>query len=111
MVRYLTTALGPAHPSMGMRNQRELRTLAEALDALLAGDVGRAADFMMQRFKAVELAATDAAGWAAASHLEIIPEARASASTMQEREAAARALMREDRLAKVIGHKGGGRGR
>ena len=106
MVRYLTTALSPAHPSMGVRNQRELRTLAEALDALIGGDLGRAADLLMQRFKAVELAATDAGGWAAASHLELIPEVNASSSTLSEREAAARALVRQDKLQKAIGGRG-----
>jgi len=110
MVRYLTTALTPAHPSLGMRNQRELRTLAEALDALLAGNVAQAADFLMQRFKAVELAATDTAGWAAASHLEIIPDTRASASSISEREHAARALLRADKLARAIGGSRGGKG-
>ena len=108
MVRYLTTALNPSHPGMGVRNQRELRTLAEAMDALLAGNIGKAADFLMQRFKAVELAATDTAGWHAASHLELIPEMRASASSIHVRELAAKALLRQDRLERAITSRGGG---
>ena len=40
---YLTTALAPGlaseGKSLGVRNEREMRTLPEALDALLVGDI------------------------------------------------------------------------
>ena len=41
VVQYLTTVLHGAHSqaSMSLRNSRELRTIAECLDALLAGDL------------------------------------------------------------------------
>ena len=88
-------------------HQRELRTLAESLDALLGGNLGRAADLLMQRFKAVELACTDEGGWAAASHLELIPDAKASSSSFREREHAARSLIKEDKLRRALQHRGG----
>ena len=75
---YLTTALAPsAGASLSLRAERELRTLAEALDLLLAGDLSRVGDILMQRFRAVEMAATDGR-WDLAQHLELIPKAGVS---------------------------------
>ena len=59
--RYLTTVLLPRRPEsiMGMRNARELRTLAVSLDALMLGDLGMVGDCLVQRWKAVEAAVGD----------------------------------------------------
>ena len=49
-----------------------MRTLAEGLDAMLAGDLGRAGDILMQRFRACEVNVLDGE-WTLAKHLELIP--------------------------------------
>ena len=74
---YLTTALNPSlavqGKPLGLRNERELRTLAEALDALLRGDLPVIGDILLQRFRAVELNAIEG-DWKLAHHLELIPQ-------------------------------------
>ena len=76
VTNYLTVGLGPSAASLGkplgLRNEREMRTLAESLDALLAGDLGRAGDILMQRFRACEVNLLDG-DWNLAKHLELIP--------------------------------------
>ena len=42
--------------AVGLRTSREMRTIAEAVDALVEGDVLRAGDLLIQRFKALETA-------------------------------------------------------
>jgi len=49
-----------------------MRTLAEGLDALLAGDLGRAGDILMQRFRACEVNLLEG-DWNLAKHLELTP--------------------------------------
>ena len=71
-----------------MRNVRELRTLAQSLDALLAGNLLLAADTLMQRFKSVELASIDQ-NWSVAQHLELTPALAVAAVNDGERGAAA----------------------
>ena len=73
--------------SHNMRNERELRTLGAALDMLSKGQIYAAGDYLMQRLKAVEMAVSDG-HWRTATHVELLPSAVASASTVQEREAA-----------------------
>jgi len=72
----LTVGLGPSAASLGkplgLRREREMRTLAESLDALLAGDLGRAGDMLMQRFRACEVNLFDG-DWNLAKHPELIP--------------------------------------
>ena len=83
---YLTTALQPSSGSaITLPRERELRTLAEALDLLLQGDLSKVGDVLMQRFRAVELAAQDGR-WDLAQHLELIPQAGVSSVPMQMRE-------------------------
>ena len=54
---YLTSVLLPTLGEKGsLRNVRELRTLAEALDALVKGDLEGLGDLLAQRFKALEMA-------------------------------------------------------
>jgi len=74
---YLTTALIPganvAGQYMGKGTQRELRTLSEAMDAIIRGEKARAGDILMQRFRAIEMAVADG-NWSLAQHLELIPD-------------------------------------
>ena len=57
---YLTSVLLPSlTEKAGLRNSRELQTLALALDLLIGGDLTRLGDLLAQRFKAV---ACDAGG-------------------------------------------------
>jgi len=61
VVRYLTTVATAARSQpLGIRNERELRTLAEGLDCLMEGKLAELGDLLMQRYKAVETAAGDA---------------------------------------------------
>jgi len=86
---YVSTVLMPAAaPNMSQRNERELRTLALSIDLLVRGDSARAADILMQRFKAVETASMDG-NWAIAKHLELLPPTAVTAVPVQERESAA----------------------
>eukprot|EP00974_Lingulodinium_polyedra_P075281 7294911-Lingulodinium_polyedra.AAC.1 len=75
VVEYLTTVLEKGEKDLGLRNSRELRSLAQAIDAIIRGDLAFAADTLVQRFKAVETAALEG-GWALAQHLELIPTQR-----------------------------------
>ena len=108
VVEYLTNLLerGDAK-GLGLRNSRELRTLAQALDALLAGNTALAADTLMQRFRAVEMAAQETA-WAVAQHMELIPLATVSSVSDADQNAAAKAELKE---AKLRQHLHGGKGR
>jgi hypothetical protein len=98
--RYLTTVLSQSRSgsaALGVRSQRELRTLAEASDALASGELGKCGDLLMQRFKAVE-EATDAGGWEVARHLELIPEQKVSIVSDQEREMASSKEVKRSKL-------------
>ncbi len=88
---YLTSVLLPTQAGrLGRRGERELRTLAMAIDYLVSGEVAQAADLLMQRFKAVELAAVSDAGWQVAQHLELIPSSEVTATGEDELRSAAR---------------------
>lgn len=102
MVRYFTTVVNQTGNNVGLRNARELRTLAEALDLLMVGKVAEAGDLLMQRFKAVELASQEG-NWKVAQHLELIPETGVSTSSFKERRAAAKLEMEDYRLRKALG--------
>ena len=93
--------LGSQTSPVGLRNSRELRTLAEIIDALVQGDLNRVGDLAMQRFKAVEQASQDGR-WEVARHLEVIPPQDLGSSTMAEREAATRAEARRLKLANAL---------
>ena len=78
---YLTNALIPgasaANQYMGRGTLRELRTLSEAMDAVIRGETAHAGDIMMQRFRALEMSISDG-HWSLAQHLELIPETTVS---------------------------------
>jgi len=107
VVRYLTTMSAAArHTGVGLRNERELRTLAESIDALLEGDLCKAGDILMMRFKAVEFAATES-DWSAAKFLEVIPEGTVTSLTPEEREAIAHRKAKEAKLQKLLREQAG----
>ena len=93
---YLTNVLLPSRPpGMNLCNERELRTLAEVLDHILRGDLLRAANIAIQRFKAVEAASSSEGSWEIAQRLELIPPTAISTTSVAEREAAMKAELRE----------------
>ena len=73
MTRVLIPQLGSRLP---LRAERELRTLAEAIDGVVAGQVQQVLDMLAQRFRAVETSCTEEGGWSLARHLEVLPSAR-----------------------------------
>ena len=100
VTQYLTTvALALQGRELGLRSERELRTLSEALDHLLLGNLDACGDILMQRFKAVELAGI--AGWAVASRMELIAQRSVSAFPSEEREAALTREGEEKKLRKL----------
>ena len=58
VLQYVNSVFHGAHPqsSMSLRDSRELRTIAECIDALLAGDLPHLGDLLKQRLKAVQTA-------------------------------------------------------
>ena len=74
VVHYLDSVFHGAHPqsSTSLRNSRELRTIAECIDALLAGYLPHLGDLLIQRLKAVQTAVVEG-NWNLAQHLELIP--------------------------------------
>jgi hypothetical protein len=89
-----------------------LRTLAEAMDALVTGEVAAAGDLLMSRFRAVETSLN--AGWNVAQHMEMIPANAVSSASHTDQRAAPRKEAREmrdrDLLGKIAG-QGLGKGR
>jgi len=97
VMQYLTTFLAPSlGDDLTQRNGRELRTIATTLDALIRGKSAEAADLLVQRFKAVELASTEGT-WAMAQQVALVPESRISSMSLEERD---RVVRHEQRQAK-----------
>ena len=82
--RYVNTVV---NKDMPLAKKRELKTLALAMDHVAKGEVAVAADVLMQRFKAVEAAASS--DWQVASQMELISETT-GISTYAERKAASK---------------------
>ena len=80
---FLTSVLLPAGDP-GVRNSREMRTIALALDEILKGNVLGATDLLAQRFKAVQQASADG-HWNVAKHLELLPDGQIATVTQAER--------------------------
>ena len=80
-----------AHPqsSMSLRSSRELRTIAECIDALLAGDLPHSGDLLIQRLRAGQTEVVEV-NWNLAQHLELIPTTGSNAVTQSELRAAQR---------------------
>ena len=98
VTRYLLTVLSTTRAGMvSMRNERELRTISESLDALLAGNICRCGDLLIQRFKAIETSIADSQ-WGVAKHFELIPDMDTSVVSLSEREHATKLELRERKL-------------
>ena len=112
--RYLQTILFARHTeaSMGMRNARELKTLAKTLDHILEGNVPSAADTLVQRWKAVETAVSEGS-WSLARHQELLPHQDVGLTGDPERAVLARTELERARLEEVTkraSDRGGSRG-
>ena len=107
-VAYITTVLNQSTRTViPQRSQRGLRTLGEALDHLVAGELSEAADVLMQRFKAVEATSTGAMPWAVAENLEIIPTQSVTSVSAEEAEVAAARALRQHKMERMIRDRGG----
>ena len=74
---HLTRVVVPQpRPRVSLRAERELKTLASALDGLARGRVQEVGDTLSQRFRAAEAAAWEEGGWAVARHPEVLPGVR-----------------------------------
>eukprot|EP00435_Cladocopium_sp_Y103_P048232 s510_g14.t1 len=91
MMGYVNQILFMRHPpsQIGVRNQREVVTLAAGVDLLLQGKLAELGDLMIQRLKALESSFSDQS-WMTARHQEIIPPVGASLTGELERRQAAR---------------------
>ena len=101
MAAYLNLLAGQRE--MPARFERELRTIATALDGLLAGDLSLLGDVLAARFKAVELASRE--GWSVAESaepFEVLPDHRLSAATDAEIREAARLASSRRRLERDV---------
>ena len=87
MFRYLQQALGSRHRLEG-RNERELVTLATAVDYILKGDLERGLDVLSQCFKRVEAQAAGLMSKEVAERLEIIPRTEVTCVSLAGREEA-----------------------
>ena len=101
-LKYYNLVIEPVHQgTSSVRNLRELRTLATALDMLIEGQQVRAMDLLVQRFKALELAMQEGGVWTVAQHLELLPTLKGTVVQEDERELA---LKQERRSSKLKGH-------
>jgi hypothetical protein len=108
---YLTRVLVPQTSGgtrLPLRSERELRTLAGALDCLMAGRLQELGDLLAQRFRAVEAAALEEGGWSVARHLEVIPETRPSTTTTGLRAAVVATEREEQKVKEGLRRTGGG---
>ena len=98
-VTYLTAVFHGMYPQekIGPRSSRELRTIAEALDALGSGNLPKTADLLVQRFKAVEESVRKG-NWDDSSFLELIQRDSVGLTSTQERLAAQRGRLLDMRL-------------
>ena len=98
---FLTAVLQPsAGTTMNLGTERELRTLAESMDLLLSGKVAEAGDVMMQRFRALEVAAADGT-WEMAKFMELIPESTVSCVPVSMRQEAVKRQVLHQKVAGV----------
>jgi hypothetical protein len=81
---------------MGLRNSRELETLALILDHLMDGRLAALGDVAMQRFKAVQTSVREG-NWQTARHQELI-EDDGLLTTDREQDMSVRAELRAQKL-------------
>ena len=87
-----------------LRTSREMRTVAEAVDALVEGNVLRAGDLLIQRFKALETSVIDGT-WLRARHHELIPEEGVGLASAAERQATSRLELQRRKLTEAVSKK------
>ena len=90
--------------AVGLRTSREMRTIAESIDALMEGDVLRAGDLLIQRFKALETSVIDGT-WTRARHHELIPEEGVGLASAAERQAISRLELQRRSLTETVSQK------
>ena len=71
--KYYAALRAEAREKINPGQHAELRTLAEALDSLWAGQLGRAGDMLAQRLRAVEANSVERIGWLRARFIEALP--------------------------------------
>ena len=86
---------------IGIRNAREVQTLARSLDLLLTGNLGVLGDMLMQRLKALEASFADGS-WVVARNQELLPDAQASLTSQSERSKAAKEELRLLKLKEAL---------
>ena len=85
-------------PSLGLRNLRELRTLAAMVDLMASNDTLRALDIALQRMKAIEVFVAQG-NWTQATMLELVPaEGEQRAWFRQELKAAQQEAKSESKM-------------
>ena len=103
---YLETVFNQRYgkDAVGLRTSREMRTIAEAVDAFVEGNVLRAGDLLIQRFKALETSVIDGS-WLRARHHELIPEEGVGLASAAERQAISRLELQHLKLTEVVSKK------
>ena len=106
VLAYLETVFNQRYgkDAVGLRTSREMRTTADSIDALMEGDVLRAGDLLIQRFKALETSVIDGT-WARARHHELIPEEGVGLASAEERQAISRLELQRRKLAEAVSRK------
>ena len=108
VLTYLETVFNQRYSrdTVGVRTAREMRTVAEALDAILADDHLRAGDLLIQRFKALETSVVEG-NWSMARHHEIIPEEGVGLATTAEKQLMTLLELQRRKLAEPRGKPAG----
>lgn len=112
---YFLTVLIPLHRDrLNLQVQRELRTIARALDLVAMGTPERAADVLAQRMKALEMMIADQS-WARAAHIELLPPEGATLVEPDESWVATKEHLQENKMkawkGKGVGKESEGKGK
>lgn len=103
VMAYVAQVMLVTHPpaKIGIRNHREVISIATALDQLLQGKLAECGDLLVQRLKALETSFVDGS-WNSARHQELIPEMGATMTSQKEREQTAKAELRSLKLKQAL---------
>ena len=87
MLTYFTSVYLPScQGRLGVRSEKEMRTLAVAIDHLLSVDLGAATDVLIQQYKSVEQLHSDGGTWRTSRHASVVGDGRVSIMDDAERE-------------------------
>ena len=108
-MQYLRTVYDGAHPpsEQGARNKNEMELIAECIDSLLRGELPHLGDILMQRLKALQVAAKH--GWAFAKQLELTNRHDVNLVSPDELAEAARISIQQAKHAESISKAGKGK--